>query len=73
MTHYTPEYKRCRVCGERREGTEDYRVAVCARCIRPLANKICQEVLKADLGPGIDENYFVRRAYGYAEILLGRK
>lgn len=47
-------------------------VYVCERCIRPLASHLCQEMLKTPLGPGIDETYFVERAYRYALLILGK-
>lgn len=72
MTHYS-RFWTCRTCGNNQESMCYPSVYVCERCIRPLANKLCRETLKTDLGPGIDDDYFLRRAYDYAEILLGRK
>lgn len=63
----------CRTCGKRYESMNYPRPFVCEKCIKPLASRLCFEILKAPLGPGIDEDYFNRRAYEYAELLLGRR
>lgn len=72
MTGYTTFWN-CRTCGKRQESISGPQVHVCESCIHPLASKLCWEMLKVPLGPGIDEDYFVRRAYDYAETLLGRR
>ncbi len=71
MTGYTRKWD-CRICGDPQESIDYPRVEVCERCIRPLANRLCRETLKTDLGPGIDEHYFVEKADEYAAILLKR-
>lgn len=71
MTGYDRSWD-CRVCGDHQTSVCWPRVFVCDKCLRPLANRICREVLKTNLGPGIDESYFTNRAYDYAEALLGR-
>lgn len=59
------------MCGASQQTVDYPRVYVCNRCLRPLANRLCQETLRTDLAPGIDEYYFVSKAREYAELLIG--
>lgn len=68
MTHYHSSWD-CLICG--RETADNSRIEVCETCVRRLASQLCREMLSHPLGPGIDETYFMNRAYDYAETLFG--
>jgi predicted amidophosphoribosyltransferase len=63
----------CRICNERQETIDNPRVAVCTRCLEPLARKLCHASLGVDLGaPGVDRAFWLGRADVYAGALLAR-